>query len=199
MKPAPLPVTTAEKLNQVNALLREAMTLLWGDLMQTEGMVETPERVAKHWTAITKGLHQDPLHPLMKTFSCDSEEIVLETDLQFSSLCEHHLLPFTGVAHVGYIPKGRVVGLSKIPRCLDILSARPQLQERLTLELATAIQTGLNAEGVIVVIEAEHSCMSTRGINKSGSKTITTATLGLFKQDPVKRSEALSLIQQTKR
>jgi GTP cyclohydrolase I len=175
------------------------MTLLWGDLMQTEGMVETPERVAKHWTTITKGLHQDPLQPLMKTFSCDSEEIVLETELQFSSLCEHHLLPFTGVAHVGYIPKGRVVGLSKIPRCLDILSARPQLQERLTLQLATAIQTGLNAEGVIVVIEAEHSCMSTRGINKPGSKTTTTATLGLFKQDPVKRSEALSLIQQTKR
>lgn len=174
------------------------MTLLWGELMQNEGMIETPERVAKHWATITKGLYQDPMQPLIKTFTCETEEIVLETGLQFSSVCEHHLLPFTGVAHVGYLPNGQVVGLSKIPRCLDILSARPQLQERLTLQLATAIHTGLHAQGVIVVIEAEHSCMATRGINKPGSKTTTTASLGVFKQDAAKRSEVLALIQQAK-
>lgn len=171
------------------------MRLLWGELLDTDGMHDTPLRVAKHWFDITAGLHQDPLEPLSKTFECNHDEIVLIKDIPFYSLCEHHLLPFHGTAHVGYIPNGRVVGLSKIPRCLDILAARPQLQERLTDQLATAIATALNPQGVAVVMEANHTCMSTRGVLKPGSTTVTSAMLGAFRDDATARQELLSLIR----
>lgn len=171
------------------------MRLLWGDLLDTEGMAETPARVAKHWATITGGLTQDPLLPLQKSFSCQHDELVLVKDIPFNSLCEHHLLPFHGVVHIGYIPSGRVVGLSKLPRCLDILAARPQLQERLTGQLAHTILSALSPQGVAVVIEAEHACMSTRGVLKPGAKTVTSCMLGVFRSETAARNEILGLLR----
>ena len=171
------------------------MRSLWGDLLDTESMEDTPKRVLKHWGAITKGLHQDPLEPLKKTFPCDHDEVVLIKDIPFNSLCEHHLLPFFGTANVAYVPNGRVVGLSKIPRCLDIIAARPQLQERLTDELAIALESALSPIGVAVVLKAEHTCMSTRGVLKPGSVTITSKLTGCFKDDASARSEVMGLMR----
>lgn len=187
-KLAPLDVST---LNQLTSVMRS----LWGELIDTEGMQDTPKRVLKHWQNITQGLYQDPLEPLQKTFPCDHDEIVLVKDIPFNSLCEHHLLPFFGVAHVAYIPQGRVVGLSKIPRCLDIIAARPQLQERLTDDLAKAINTALNPKGVAVIMSAEHTCMSSRGVLKHGAKTVTSCMLGVFRDDLAARSEVLNLVK----
>lgn len=171
------------------------MRLLWGTRLDSDGMHGTPARVARHWAAITSGLHQDPLTPLCRTFDCSHDEIVLVRDIPFNSLCEHHLLPFFGVAHVAYIPSGKVVGLSKIPRCLDILAARPQLQERLTDDLAAAIHQALNPLGVAVVVKAEHTCMSTRGVLKAGSQTITSCLLGVFRDNHAARSEVMELMR----
>jgi len=171
------------------------MRSLWGDLLDSEGMEDTPRRVLKHWATITHGLNQDPQEPLAKTFPCDHDEIVIIKDIPFNSLCEHHLLPFFGVAHVAYIPSGRVVGLSKIPRCLDILASRPQLQERLTDQLAEVINTALQPVGVAVVLSAEHTCMTTRGVLKPGSITVTSCLLGVFREDPAARAEVLGLMK----
>ena len=171
------------------------MRSLWGELIDTEGMQDTPKRVLKHWQNITQGLYQDPLEPLQKTFPCDHDEIVLVKDIPFNSLCEHHLLPFFGVAHVAYIPQCRVVGLSKIPRCLDIIAARPQLQERLTDDLAKAINTALDPKGVAVIMSAEHTCMSSRGVLKHGAKTVTSCMLGVFRDDLAARGEVLNLVK----
>lgn len=171
------------------------MQLLWGDLLNSEGMQETPERVARHWASSTWGLHQNPTEPLQRTFSSEHNEIVLIRNIPFCSLCEHHLLPFFGVAHIAYLPQGRVVGLSKIPRCLDVLAARPQMQEDITSQLANVIHSTLNAVGTIVVLEAEHTCMATRGVLKAGAMTTTQAVLGVFKADAVARAEVLTLIR----
>lgn len=171
------------------------MRELWGDLLDTDGMKETPLRVLKHWLQITAGLHQDPSEPLQKTFECSHDEVVLVKDIPVVSLCEHHLLPFFGKAHVGYIPDSKVVGLSKIARSLDVFANRPQIQERLTTEFANLLMTELAAKGVIVVIECEHTCMSTRGVLKGGAVTTTSCVLGLFKSDSDARSEVLSLIK----
>lgn len=180
--------------HQVTLLLSAAMRLLWGDRLSTEGMEDTPARVAKHWVTITQGLDQDAAEPLRKTFPCDHNELVLIRDIPFNSLCEHHLIPFYGVAHVAYVPQGRVVGLSKIPRSLDILATRPQMQERITHELADLIQTSLEPLGTIVILEAEHGCMQTRGVLKSGSRTVTTAVRGVYREDAIARSEILGLL-----
>ncbi|WP_243902945.1 GTP cyclohydrolase I FolE [Aetokthonos hydrillicola] len=196
-KSTPQPVHT-QNLAQASELLRKAMQLLWGDSFNTEGMEDTPARVAKFWAEMTWGLHKNPSQPLQRTFQCEHNEIVVLRDIKFSSLCEHHLLPFSGVAHVGYIPQGRVVGLSKIPRCLDIIAARPQMQERITYQLANTIHNTLNALGTFVVIEAEHNCMNNRGVLKYGSKTITNAVLGVFKTDVNARGQILSLIASSK-
>jgi len=158
-------------------------------------MIDTPSRVLKHWQQITHGLTEDPLEPLSKTFACNHDEIVLVKDIPFNSLCEHHLLPFFGVAHVAYIPSGRVVGLSKIPRALDILASRPQLQERLTDDLAIAIDKSLSPVGVAVVLSAEHTCMTTRGVLKPGSVTVTSTMLGVFRDDVSARNEVMGLIK----
>lgn len=171
------------------------MRSVWGDLIDSEGMQDTPLRVLKHWITITQGITQDELEPLQKTFPCDHDEIVLVKDIPFNSLCEHHLLPFFGVAHVAYIPQGRVVGLSKIPRSLDILASRPQLQERLTDELAKAINTALNPRGVAVIMSAEHSCMSSRGVLKHGAKTVTSCMLGVFRDNLATCGELLNLVR----
>ncbi|MBR8832995.1 MAG: GTP cyclohydrolase I FolE [Stigonema ocellatum SAG 48.90 = DSM 106950] len=195
MKLALQPACTPEHLKQISNLLRQAMQLLWGDLLNSEGMQETPERVARHWVSSTWGLHQSPAEPLQRTFPSEHGEIVLIRNIPFCSLCEHHLLPFFGVAHIAYLPQGRVVGLSKIPRCLDILAARPQMQENITSQLANIIHSTLNAVGTIVVLEAEHTCMATRGVLKAGAMTTTQAVLGVFKTDGVARAEVLTLIR----
>lgn len=187
-----------QNIVQASELLRKAMQLLWGDSFNTEGMQDTPARVAKSWAEMTWGLNKNASQPLQRTFQSEHNEIVLIRDIQFSSLCEHHLLPFSGVAHVGYIPQDRVVGLSKIPRCLDIIAARPQMQERITYELANTIHNTLNALGTFVVIEAEHNCMNNRGVLKPGTKTITNAVLGVFKTDANARGQILSLIASSK-
>lgn len=188
MKPAPV---DASILNALTLVMRS----LWGELLDSDGMTDTPSRVLKHWQQITHGLNEDPLEPLSKTFACEHDEIVLVKDIPFNSLCEHHLLPFFGVAHVAYIPNGRVVGLSKIPRALDILASRPQLQERLTDQLAISINTALSPIGVAVVLSAEHTCMTTRGVLKPGSTTVTSTMLGVFRDDASARNEVMRLMK----
>lgn len=158
-------------------------------------MKDTADRVCRYWESMTRGLKEDALEPLRKTFSCDHDELVLVRDIPVNSLCEHHLLPFFGIVHVAYIPMGRVVGLSKIPRCIDILAAQPQLQERLTDQIADAIKTVLDPLGVAVVMKAEHTCMSTRGVLKPGSLTVTSKMLGVFRDDATARSEVLELMR----
>jgi GTP cyclohydrolase I len=181
---------------RVQGHVTDAMALLWGaGFIADESTSETPRRVAKAWAEMTNGLAQDPLEPLKRTFACDHDEIVLIKDIPFKSLCEHHLLPFMGVASVAYIPSGRVVGLSKIPRCINILAARPQIQERLTEQLADAIAEALNPRGVAVVMSAEHTCMTVRGVQAPGSKTVTSAMRGVFREDSKARMELMQLIR----
>lgn len=184
----------SSKVQRASHYLDLAMRELWGDLLDTEGMQETPKRVARHWQAITTGLNQDPLTPLAKVFSCDHDEIVLVKDIPVVSLCEHHLLPVFGVAHAAYIPSGKVVGLSKIPRTIKILSKRPQLQERLNDEIAAALQEALNPQGVAVVIKARHACMEYRGVMAHGAETVTSSLKGAFREDPAARVEVLRLL-----
>jgi GTP cyclohydrolase IA len=141
------------------------------------------------------GLHLEPGRHLQKVFTEQYDELVLVRDISFNSMCEHHLLPFIGVAHVGYLPRGKVVGLSKLARVVEEVSRRPQVQERMTHQVADLLQQELDPKGVIVVIEASHSCMTIRGIRKPGSLTITSAVRGLFKTNTSSRAEALALIQ----
>jgi len=166
-----------------------------GEDPDREGLLETPRRVAKMYAEMFSGLHQDPARHLHVTFAEDYDEIVLVRDIRFTSMCEHHLLPFTGVAHVGYIPNGRVTGLSKLARVVEEVARRPQVQERLTQVVADLIETELDSQGVAVVISAEHSCMSIRGVQKPGSQTVTSAVRGLFKSNPTSRAEVMSLIR----
>lgn len=148
-----------------------------------EGLVETPDRIARMCEEVFGGLDKTPEEVLAKRFSVDNSEMVLEKDIVFYSTCEHHLLPFYGKAHIAYIPDGEVVGLSKLARCVEVFARRPQLQEQLTAQIADAIMSELNPKGVMVVIEAEHMCMTMRGIKKPGSKTSTIATRGAFCDD----------------
>lgn len=172
------------------------MRLIWGDLLDQEGMKDTPERVYRFWIEASKGLSLSAEDPLSVSFPCDHDELVLIRDIQFNSICEHHLLPFYGVVDVGYIPQGRVVGLSKVPRCVDILASRPQIQERLTDEIAIAIEKALNPLGVAVVVKAVHTCMAARGVLKSTSSTVTSKMTGIFRDDSSARSEFLELLKQ---
>ncbi|MFY9175688.1 MAG: GTP cyclohydrolase I FolE [Peptococcia bacterium] len=166
-----------------------------GEDPQREGLLETPQRVARMCEEIFQGLHQEPEKHLEVCFSENHEEMVLVKDIPLYSICEHHLLPFFGKAHVAYIPrKGKVTGLSKLARVVEGYAKRPQLQERLTSQIADAIMKALNPWGVIVVIEAEHMCMTIRGVNKPGSKTLTSAVRGIFRTQEATRAEALSLI-----
>lgn len=169
------------------------MVTLWGEL--PEGMKETPSRVVKYWVEMSQGLGVDPSDSLDKVFDCEYDQVVIEKGIPFTSLCEHHLLPFYGVAHVGYIPNKKVVGLSKLPRVLEILSTQPQIQERLTEELGNLIFKKLNCQGVVVILEAEHNCMSCRGVKKHGVKTITSCLRGVFMTDSAARAEVLNLIK----
>ena len=165
-----------------------------GEDPEREGLLETPDRVARMYAEVFQGLHQDPRKHLRKLFTQKYDEMVLIKDIPFESFCEHHLLPFIGKAHVAYIPNGKVVGLSKIPRVIDVLAHRPQMQERLTEEVADLLMKELDAKGVAVVIEASHSCMTVRGVHKPTSTFVTSAMRGGFKNRLATRSEVLSLI-----
>lgn len=182
-----------QKLEQAVKMILEAI----GEDLEREGLKETPRRVAKMYQEVFSGLHQDPREILQKFFVSDEhDEMVLVKDISFYSMCEHHLMPFYGQAHIAYIPAGgRITGLSKLVRVIEVIAKRPQLQERLTTLSADVIMEMLKPKGVVVVVEAEHLCMSIRGVKKPGSITVTSAVRGLFRHSPVSREEAFALIK----
>lgn len=153
-----------------------------GEDLEREGLVDTPKRVAKMYEEIFSGLHKTAEKDLKKTFSSDNTGIVLEKDITFYSMCEHHLMPFYGKAHIAYIPDGKVVGISKLARCVEVYAKKPQIQEKMTDEIADAIMTYLEPKGVMVMLEAEHMCMTMRGVKKPSTKTVTYAVRGDMKK-----------------
>ena len=179
---------------RVEAAIRELLIAV-GEDPDREGLRETPARVARSYREIFAGLFQDPADVLTTTFDLGHEEMVLVKDIEVYSTCEHHLVPFHGVAHVGYIPggDGRITGLSKLARLVDVFARRPQVQERLTAQIADAMVAELEPRGVIVVVECEHLCMSMRGVRKPGSRTVTSAVRGQMR-DVATRAEAMSLV-----
>ncbi|MCC3358316.1 GTP cyclohydrolase I FolE [Bacillus sp. REN16] len=181
-----------KKIEQAVTMILEAI----GEDPQREGLVDTPKRVAKMYAEVFSGLQDDPKEYFQTVFGEEHEELVLVKDIPFYSMCEHHLVPFYGHAHVAYIPKGgKVTGLSKLARAVEAVAKRPQLQERITSTIADAIVETLQPHGVMVVIEAEHMCMTMRGVKKPGAKTVTSAVRGILQKDPAARSEVLSLIK----
>jgi GTP cyclohydrolase I len=177
------------------AAVRELL-LAVGEDPDRPGLQATPDRVARAYAETFAGLWQDPAEVLSTTFDEDHDEMVLVKDIPMYSTCEHHLVPFHGVAHVGYIPgeDGRVTGLSKLARLVEVYARRPQVQERMTSQIADALADVLKPRGVLVVIEAEHLCMAMRGIRKPGSSTVTSAVRGIFRENAATRSEAMSLV-----
>jgi GTP cyclohydrolase I len=170
-----------------------------GEDESREGLVETPRRIAEMYAEIFEGLEQDPIKVLGVTFDAGGhQEMVILKDIPFYSVCEHHFLPFHGVAHVGYIPRGRLAGVSKIARVVEILARRPQMQEHLTSQIADTLVEGLGPTGVAVVLEAEHLCMTMRGVKKPGSRLVTSATRGVFRANASTRAEFFSLVRETK-
>ena len=184
---------------RAQAAVRELLIAI-GENPDREGLRDTPARVARSYVEMFAGLDQDPAKLLTRTFDIDHDEMIIVRDIEVYSTCEHHLVPFHGVAHVGYIPcsSGMVTGLSKIARLVDLFARRLQVQEKLTTEIADALVQHLNAQGVIVVIECEHLCMSMRGVRKPGSRTITSAVRGQLR-NPATRAEAMSLLLGGKR
>ncbi len=189
------PVEDAVDLDRIAKAVREILSAV-GEDPDRDGLRRTPERVARAYAEMFAGLRVDPATVLTTTFEADHDELILVRDIEVFSSCEHHLLPFHGVAHVGYIPggHGRITGLSKLARLVDVYARRPQVQERLTAQIAETMMTELDPRGVMVVVECEHLCMSMRGIRKPGSRTITSAVRGIFQSDAKSRSEAMSLI-----
>jgi GTP cyclohydrolase I len=182
-------------LARAEAAVRELLVAI-GEDPDREGLKATPARVARSYAEVFAGLHVNPDDVLETTFDEDHDELVLIKDIPLYSTCEHHLVPWHGTAAVGYIPgeDGRITGLSKLARVVDLYARRPQVQERLTSQVADAIMRRLEPQGVIVVVQAEHLCMAMRGVRKPGSLTMTSAVRGIFKSDPRTRAEALSLI-----
>jgi len=179
-----------DKIRQGVLLILEGI----GEDPKREGLRETPDRVARMCEEIFAGLHLDPM-ATVKTLTSDShDEIVLVRNIPFYSMCEHHLLPFLGVAHVAYLPADRVMGISKLARIVDLHSRRLQIQERLTTEVTESIMHSIQPRGALAVIEAEHLCMTMRGVKKPGARTVTSAVRGIFRENPATRAEALSLI-----
>lgn len=180
---------------RIEAAVREILAAI-GEDPERDGLLDTPARVARMYAEICSGLHEDPEVHLHKTFDVDHDEMILVRDIPMYSLCEHHLLPFIGTAHVGYIPNahGKVTGLSKLARLVDGYARRPQVQERLTAQIADAMEKELDPRGVIVILDAEHLCMSMRGVRKAGASTVTSAVRGLFRDNPASRAEAMRLI-----
>ncbi len=190
LRPAP-----GVDLERAAAAVRELLIAV-GEDPDRPGLQDTPARVARAYAETFSGLWQDPGDVLATTFDEDHDELVLVKDIPMYSTCEHHLVPFHGVAHVGYIPneQGKVTGLSKLARLVEVYARRPQVQERMTSQIADALSDVLRPRGVIVVIEAEHLCMAMRGIRKPGASTVTSAVRGLFRENLASRNEAMSLI-----
>lgn len=180
-----------DKIRKAMGMIIEAI----GEDPQREGLIDTPDRVARMYIEIFSGLEEDPRRYLEVHFNEEHDEMILVKDIPFYSMCEHHFVPFFGKAHIAYIPQeGKITGLSKLSRLVDSVAKRPQLQERMTREIADIMMECLNPQGVAVVIEAEHLCMGMRGIKKPGSKTITSAVRGIFRKDDKTRAEFLSLV-----
>ncbi len=180
---------------RIERAVREILLAI-GEDPERDGLADTPARVARAYAEQFAGLRQRPEDVLTKVFDADHDEMVLVRDIELYSTCEHHLVPFFGVAHIGYIPneKGQITGLSKLARLVDTYARRPQVQERMTSQIADALVTNLEPRGVIVVIEAEHLCMSMRGVRKPGARTVTSAVRGVFRSSARTRAEAMSLV-----
>jgi GTP cyclohydrolase I len=178
---------------RIERAVREIL-LAVGENPDREGLAKTPGRVARSYAELFSGLSEDPRVHLRTVFKERYDEVVLLRDIEFHSLCEHHLLPFTGRAHVAYLPDGKVVGLSKLARLVEGYARRPQVQERLTMQIADALMDELNPVGALCVIEAVHTCMTIRGVRKPGSVMVTSALRGIFKENPSSRAEVLALI-----
>ena len=191
--PKALAVGGGVDLKRIERAVREILTAV-GEDPDREGLLETPARVARMYAELFSGLKVDPREHTQKFFTQQYDEVVLVRDIAFNSMCEHHLLPFIGHAHVAYIPKGKVIGLSKIARVVEVISKRPQVQERMTEDIANLLVSELDAKGVAVVIEASHSCMTIRGIRKPGSSMVTSAMKGLFRSNLASRAEVMQLI-----
>ncbi len=180
---------------RIERAIREILAAI-GENPDREGVLGTPRRVADAYEYLFSGLAEEPVRHLEVGFAEDYGNVVIVRDIYLASMCEHHLLPFIGKAHLAYIPKGRVVGLSKLARVVEGYARRPQLQERLTAQIADALYDSLDSRGSLVVIEADHSCMTMRGVQKPGSITVTSASRGLFEEDSTRRAEAIALIHQ---
>ena len=183
---------------RIERAVREILEAI-GEDPERDGLQATPSRVARMYEEVFAGLHEDPTRHLTTTFEAGHDEMVMVRDIPFTSLCEHHLVAFTGKAHVAYIPgdDGRITGLSKLARVVEGYARRPQVQERLTTQVAEAMAEALSPKGVLVVMEAEHLCMSMRGVRKPGAVTVTSAVRGLFRDNPATRAEAMSFINAT--
>ncbi|HTM53487.1 MAG TPA: GTP cyclohydrolase I FolE [Pirellulales bacterium] len=192
-EPALLPASSAVDQARIARAVREILAAV-GEDPDREGLLETPARVARMYAELFSGLHEDPRLYLQKFFSEQYDEVVLVRDISFNSMCEHHMLPFMGQAHIGYVPNGRVVGLSKLARVVEAVARRPQVQERMTETIANLLLEELEAKGVAVVIEATHTCMTIRGIRKPGSLCVTSAMKGIFRSNLSSRSEVMNLI-----
>jgi GTP cyclohydrolase IA len=190
------PVIAPVDLDRIAAAVREILAAV-GEDPDRDGLLQTPQRVARAYVELLAGYREDPAAHLDRQFEVDHDEMVIVRDIPFSSLCEHHMLPFIGRAHVAYIPgpDGRVTGLSKFARVVDGFARRLQVQERLTVQVADAMMDRLGADGVLVVMEAEHLCMTMRGVGKPGALTTTSAVRGQLKSNPATRAEALQLIE----
>jgi len=189
-KPGP---ASGVDLSRIERAVREILAAV-GDDPDREGLQETPARVARMYAEMFSGLKQDARIHTQKFFTEDYDEVVLVRDIAFCSMCEHHLLPFIGTAHVAYIPNGKVIGLSKIARVVEVISHRPQVQERMTEDIANLLVDELGAKGVAVVIEASHSCMTIRGVKKPGSSMVTSSMKGVFRSNLSSRAEVMQLI-----
>jgi GTP cyclohydrolase I len=194
----PLPPTTNVDLPRIERAVREILAAV-GEDPDREGLRDTPARVARMYAELFSGLHEDPTEHLRKFFTEKYDEVVLVTDISFESICEHHLMPFMGKAHIGYLPNGRVVGLSKLARVVEGVARRPQVQERMTEAIADLLVKELRAKGVAVVIEAMHTCMTVRGVRKPGSICVTSAMKGAFRSNPSSRAEIMTLIYGNRR
>lgn len=182
-----------KKIEKAVRLLLEGI----GEDVTREGLADTPDRIARMYEEIYKGMAEDPAEHLSRTFAVESNEIVLEKDITFYSTCEHHLMPFYGKAHIAYLPDGRVVGLSKLARTVEVYARRLQIQEQMGAQIADALMEELGAKGAMVMIEAEHMCMTMRGIKKPGSKTVTIVTRGIFAEDEKLQNSFYHMLQGT--
>jgi GTP cyclohydrolase IA len=178
---------------RIEKAVREILSAVGEDLNR-DGLKDTPARVARMYSELLAGMHDDPNTHISRVFDENYDEIVLLRDIPFYSMCEHHLMPFIGLAHVAYLPSGKILGVSKLARIVDCFARRLQTQERLTSQIADCLMTNLKPQGVAIVLEASHSCMTIRGIKKPGSVMVTSAVRGLFRKDPRSRNEIMSLI-----